>query len=89
MPIYEYACEKCQTQTEIMKPVSRMANEEPCEVCKTPMQKLISKSSFRLIGSNWSRDGYSRAHIEFKMKDGSKEVVPYKGSNFLGKKGEE
>lgn len=52
MPIYEYQCENCGRQFEVMQ---RMT--EPllatCEQCGGHVRRLISHTSFVLKGSGW------------------------------------
>lgn len=52
MPIYEYQCESCGRQFEVMQ---RMT--EPliamCEQCGGRVRKLISQTSFVLKGTGW------------------------------------
>jgi len=53
MPIYEYQCEACGTQTEIQQKMSDPAPAS-CDKCgKGPMTKLISQTSFVLKGGGW------------------------------------
>jgi putative FmdB family regulatory protein len=52
MPIYEYQCDRCGRQFEVMQ---RMT--EPllttCEQCGGHVRRLISQTSFVLKGSGW------------------------------------
>lgn len=65
MPIYEYACSKCGHHMEIIQKIS----DEPikqCPNCKEEtLNKLISRSGFRLKGSGWYE-------TDFKGKDDKK-----------------
>ena len=60
MPIYEYQCETCGRQFEIMQ---RMT--EPllsvCEKCGGHVRRLISQTSFVLKGSGWYVTDYPSA----------------------------
>jgi putative FmdB family regulatory protein len=60
MPIYEYQCENCGRQFEIMQ---RMT--EPllsvCEKCGGHVRRLISQTSFVLKGSGWYVTDYPSA----------------------------
>ncbi len=59
MPIYEYRCKKCGKIFEVLQKI----NEEPltqCIECKSPVEKLISASSFQLKGSGWYLTDYSK-----------------------------
>lgn len=57
MPIYEYECGACGG-FEVMQKMS----EEPlktCEKCGGPVHRLVSLSSFALVGGGWYKDLYS------------------------------
>ncbi|HEY3450123.1 MAG TPA: zinc ribbon domain-containing protein [Myxococcales bacterium] len=57
MPIYEYECGKCGKFEVIQK-----MSEEPlkkCEKCGKPVHRLVSLSSFALVGGGWYKDLYS------------------------------
>ena len=63
MPIYEYACKKCDGEFE----VSQRITDEPlkrhlCPHCgkRTVVTKLISRSSFHLKGSGWYMTDYGK-----------------------------
>ena len=63
MPIYEYACKKCDEEFE----VSQRITDEPlkrslCPHCgkRTAVTKLISRSSFHLKGSGWYATDYGK-----------------------------
>jgi putative FmdB family regulatory protein len=62
MPTYEYECPIHQT-IEVQQSISDPILEE-CPQCledgkHTPVQKLISLSSFQLSGGGWAKEGYS------------------------------
>ncbi|MCK5647777.1 MAG: zinc ribbon domain-containing protein [Gammaproteobacteria bacterium] len=53
MPIYEYRCNACGHEMEI---IQKMADDpmKDCPVCKeSKLKKLISAAGFRLKGSGW------------------------------------
>ncbi|SPD74199.1 putative regulatory protein (CxxC_CxxC_SSSS) [uncultured Desulfobacterium sp.] len=58
MPIYEYACEKCGNQTEVIQKFSDPPITE-CDVCHGKLKKLISNSTFHLKGSGWYVTDYA------------------------------
>lgn len=58
MPIYEYECEKCGHQTEILQKFSDPPIAE-CSACRGKMKKLISQSTFHLKGSGWYVTDYA------------------------------
>ncbi len=53
MPIYEYKCEQCDHQLEILQKISA-APATTCPGCgKEGLRKLISAAAFKLKGSGW------------------------------------
>ena len=70
MPIYEYKCDKCEEQFEVMQRISddplttcaeaqTLKGEKPEKCCKGKLKKMISQTSFSLKGGGWYKDGYS------------------------------
>jgi putative FmdB family regulatory protein len=59
MPIYEYACGKCDHEWEVEQRIT----DDPlktCPACRSrKVKKLISQTSFVLKGSGWYSDLYS------------------------------
>ena len=59
MPIYDYACEKCEREFEVEQRIT----EDPlrsCPECRSrKVKRLISQTSFVLKGSGWYSDLYS------------------------------
>jgi putative FmdB family regulatory protein len=63
MPIYEYQCEKCLHELEVLQKMSDDPLED-CPACAQPaLRKLVSASVFRLKGGGW---------YETDFKSGSK-----------------
>ena len=58
MPMYEYFCENCELETEHLQNINDSAPR--CEICGHVLKKMISLSTFFLIGTGWSKDGYSK-----------------------------
>jgi putative FmdB family regulatory protein len=53
MPIYEYQCDQCGHQLEVIQKISDAALRE-CPQCKQPaLRKLVSAAGFRLKGGGW------------------------------------
>lgn len=42
MPLYDYCCEKCDANHEVIKPMSEHKRQEPCPACGNVMQRLYS-----------------------------------------------
>jgi len=61
MPIYEYACAKCESEFEVEQRIT----EDPlksCPKCRSRrVKRLISRTSFALKGGGWYADGYGSA----------------------------
>ncbi|MBL4818860.1 MAG: zinc ribbon domain-containing protein [Deltaproteobacteria bacterium] len=70
MPIYEYRCECCRQEEEVLQKASAPAPES-CSHCgrKNGMRKVISQSSFALKGSGWYKDLYASPKPEPKACD--------------------
>ena len=47
MPVYEYYCENCKSEYEMIRPVSRMDEPGPCPNCGQPGQRLLSYFAFK------------------------------------------
>ena len=53
MPIYEYQCQACGHEYEVIQKMSDAPLTE-CPACKQPaLKKLISAAAFRLKGGGW------------------------------------
>lgn len=74
MPIYEYSCEACHKNQEILQKF-----DEPipsvCPTCgaKNSLKKIVSGSAFHLKGGGWYKDLYSS-----KKNDTNKSEDPKK-----------
>ncbi len=58
MPIYEYLCQKCG-EFEVTQKIT----DQPLDVCPTcgqEVKKLISNSTFKLVGTGWYLTDYAR-----------------------------
>jgi putative FmdB family regulatory protein len=61
MPIYEYACEKCESEFEVEQRITD-APLKTCPRCRSrKIKRLISNTSFVLKGGGWYSDLYSSA----------------------------
>jgi len=58
MPIYEYACEKCDKQMEVIQKITE-APLKVCPDCKGRLRKMISNTSFVLKGTGWYATDYA------------------------------
>ncbi|MCU7939076.1 MAG: zinc ribbon domain-containing protein [gamma proteobacterium symbiont of Bathyaustriella thionipta] len=60
MPIYEYRCDGCGHEMELMQ---RMSDDpmKDCPVCQeSKLKKLISAAGFRLKGSGWYETDFKK-----------------------------
>ena len=66
MPIFEYECADCHKITEVwaQSPAERLT---ACLKCGSKnIHQIVSKTSFRLKGGYWERNGYSEMEKETK-----------------------
>ncbi len=47
MPVYEYYCENCQLEYELIRPVSKIEDPAPCAKCNENGQRQLSNFSFK------------------------------------------
>lgn len=72
---YEYVCDKCSDTAEVDLPIRDRDRYEqaPCIKCHGKMHRSVGCAGFRLLGSCWYSDNYSR-HVgdtpAFKAKYG-------------------
>ena len=59
MPIYEYRCEKCENQFEMLQKITAEPLKE-CPECGGPVNKLVSSTSFILKGGGWYATDYGK-----------------------------
>ena len=52
MPIYEYQCDTCGAQRELLLKHGEVARPT-CTACRKRMRRVISKTAFILKGSGW------------------------------------
>jgi putative FmdB family regulatory protein len=75
MPIYEYACEKCEHEFEVEQRITD-APLKTCPKCRSRrVKKLISLTSFVLKGDGWFSDLYSSSKGD-KDKKGEAAEAP-------------
>lgn len=69
MPIYEYKCEKCGEEHEVMQKMT----EKPltvCQSCGGRLKKMMSNTSFVLKGSGWYVTDYADKSSKNSAKEG-------------------
>jgi putative FmdB family regulatory protein len=81
MPIYEYACEKCEREFEVEQRITDPPLKS-CPHCRSrKVKRLISQTSFVLKGGGWYSDLYS------SKKDSGAAKTDASGSDAGGKSG--
>ena len=53
MPFYEYQCQKCHAQIEVLQKISDAPLKKCPECGKSSLKKVVSQTSFQLKGSGW------------------------------------
>jgi putative FmdB family regulatory protein len=53
MPFYEYRCQACGAQVEVLQKITDAPLKKCTECGKNQLQKLVSAPVFRLKGSGW------------------------------------
>jgi len=60
MPIYEFQCQSCGNEVEVLQKISDDPLTE-CGVCGKPdMIKMVSAAAFRLSGSGWYETDFKK-----------------------------
>ncbi|MDQ5910146.1 MAG: hypothetical protein QG599_2242 [Pseudomonadota bacterium] len=69
MPIYEYRCQSCNHDLEVMQKLSDPELSD-CPSCGQPqLKKLISAVGFRLKGSGWYETDFKKGNQKNVAKD--------------------
>jgi len=80
MPIYEYACEKCESEFEVEQRIT----DDPIKSCprcqSRKIKRLISRTSFVLKGGGWYSDLYSSSGAK-NDKAGAADTSDAKGKS--------
>jgi putative FmdB family regulatory protein len=83
MPIYEYQCQACEHQMEVLQKIS----DEPlldCPACTRPaLSKMISAAGFRLKGGGWYETDFksgSKKNLAGEQKSGDSKPDAKAGS---------
>lgn len=72
MPIYEYECQKCGHQIEVMQKMSD-APLTKCPACKGRLEKQFSQTSFQLKGAGWYVSDYGKNGKSAKKEPGKEQ----------------
>lgn len=68
MPLYEYQCQSCGSQTEVLQRFSDPPKTD-CEECGGELKKLISAPAFQFKGDGWYVTDYARKDAKGGAKD--------------------
>ena len=87
MPIYEYQCDACSSETEVLQKIS----DSPLEICpkcgEAALRKKISAAAFRLKGSGWYETDFKTGDKKNLAGDGEKgDKKPASSAEKTGKK---
>ncbi len=61
MPIYEYKCNHCGANFELLRRINDVSDPSCCECASTDVVKMISLSQFQLKGQGWASDVYDKS----------------------------
>ena len=61
MPIYEYQCQSCQHELEVLQKISDAPLSECPECGKPALKKKVSAAAFRLKGGGWYETDFKTA----------------------------
>lgn len=79
MPIYEYACQACGHQLEVMQKIADAVLSD-CPACGKPsLKKMISAAGFQLKGNGWYATDFKGKSN--KEASAAKETDPSSGSD--------
>ena len=81
MPIYEYQCDSCGSQRELILKHGEVARPT-CTACRKRMRRVISKTAFILKGSGWYVTDYPSA----ARKQGMEREKPAPAAGAAGEK---
>ena len=77
MPIYEYQCQVCGNEIEIIQKISDALITD-CSSCGKPeMKKKVSAAAFRLSGSGWYETDFKSSNKK-NLTEGNKSAVDNK-----------
>ena len=63
MPIYRYRCKACGAVAEVFAKVSDAAPAECSHCGANALEKMVSRTAFKLEGGGWYAQGYAGSSI--------------------------
>ena len=70
MPLYEFGCDECGKSVERLQKYDDPA--PGCEQCAVSMKRRVGRTSFKLKGDGWARDGYGKYDITYGANGGGR-----------------
>ncbi len=89
MPIYEYACKKCEHAFDVLQKISDPVLTDCPECGESALRKLISAPSFRLKGSGWYETDFKSDNKRNLAGDGDDKPAKPDEKKDAGKKSED
>lgn len=81
MPFYEYRCEQCNHELEVLQKISDPPLVD-CPACTQPtLKKLVSTAGFRLKGSGWYETDFKGGKKKNLHEGGEKKEDGEKGKD--------
>lgn len=71
MPLYEFGCDECGAVVEVLQKYEDRAPECKCDSI-WDMHRLVSRTSFTLKGTGWSRDCFGKYDITYGANGGGR-----------------
>ena len=79
MPIYEYHCNACDHDFEVIQKITE-GPVKTCEACRSrKVKRLISQTNFQLKGGGWYSDLYGSSSAGAKSSKTSSSSSPSSG----------
>lgn len=76
MPLYEYHCDACDSDFELMRRVTDESQPTCAECGSAEVRRVVSQSSFVLKGSGWYVTDYGRKNSGTENHHGKGKTVP-------------
>jgi len=79
MPIYEFMCQACGTEIEVLQKISDPHPAE-CEACgKSEMKKKVTAAAFRLSGAGWYETDFKEGDKKKNLSESKSDEKKDKG----------
>jgi len=70
MPTYEYRCNKCREDFEVVQRITEDPLKE-CPKCGEPVERLIAATNFILKGGGWYKSDYAQPEVPARTESPS------------------